>query len=185
MDFSKKNYSRLVFHVINSEVLCAYGGYGVTREQLQCLVGESFIDIPVKFMIKRKNNLIFPSIILTNEKALCRWFPCFTNTWMQKKENPCHRHFLSPYFGVRFFFPSTPNLVPNIRYMYSFSHTLLLWSQILFTGNMWFNEQVNLKINTKIKIRWLLCWSWTLQPGNALLLYWLLITTQKVLFDSL
>ncbi|XP_059597202.1 uncharacterized protein LOC104880879 isoform X1 [Vitis vinifera] len=29
-----------------SEMLCAYGGYGVTREQLQCLVGESFIDIP-------------------------------------------------------------------------------------------------------------------------------------------
>ncbi|KAL6348686.1 hypothetical protein AAG906_019385 [Vitis piasezkii] len=28
------------------EMLCAYGGYGVTREQLQCLVGESFIDIP-------------------------------------------------------------------------------------------------------------------------------------------
>ncbi|RVW61399.1 hypothetical protein CK203_032054 [Vitis vinifera] len=27
------------------EMLCAYGGYGVTREQLQCLVGESFIDI--------------------------------------------------------------------------------------------------------------------------------------------
>ncbi|XP_059595633.1 uncharacterized protein LOC104880281 isoform X1 [Vitis vinifera] len=27
-------------------MLCAYGGYGVTREQLQCLVGESFIDIP-------------------------------------------------------------------------------------------------------------------------------------------
>ncbi|RVX07026.1 hypothetical protein CK203_030451 [Vitis vinifera] len=29
-----------------SEMLCAYGGYGMTREQLQCLVGESFIDIP-------------------------------------------------------------------------------------------------------------------------------------------
>ncbi|RVW53720.1 hypothetical protein CK203_068969 [Vitis vinifera] len=31
-----------------SEMLCAYGGYGVTQEQLQCLVGESFIDIPVR-----------------------------------------------------------------------------------------------------------------------------------------
>ena len=73
MDLSKKkDYSRLLFHVSNSEVLCAYGGYGVTREQLQCLVGESFIDIPVKFMIKRKNNLIFPLIISTNEEALCR-----------------------------------------------------------------------------------------------------------------
>ncbi|RVW47149.1 hypothetical protein CK203_070085 [Vitis vinifera] len=29
-----------------SEMLYAYGGYGVTREQFQCLVGESFIDIP-------------------------------------------------------------------------------------------------------------------------------------------
>ncbi|KAL6316675.1 hypothetical protein AAG906_019588 [Vitis piasezkii] len=29
-----------------SEMLYAYGGYGVTWEQLQCLVGESFIDIP-------------------------------------------------------------------------------------------------------------------------------------------
>ncbi|XP_059598708.1 uncharacterized protein LOC132255079 [Vitis vinifera] len=31
-----------------SEMLCAYGGYGVTGEQFQCLVGESFIDIPVR-----------------------------------------------------------------------------------------------------------------------------------------
>ncbi|RVW79647.1 hypothetical protein CK203_065286 [Vitis vinifera] len=31
-----------------SEMLCAYGGYGVTWEQLQCLVGESFIDIPIR-----------------------------------------------------------------------------------------------------------------------------------------
>ena len=55
MDLSKKkNYSRLVFHVINSEVLCAYGGYGVTREQVQCLVGDRFIDIPVRFMINTK-----------------------------------------------------------------------------------------------------------------------------------
>ena len=55
MDLSKKkNYSRLVFHVINSEVLCAYDGYGVTQEQLQCLVGERFIDILVRFMINKK-----------------------------------------------------------------------------------------------------------------------------------
>ncbi|RVW98993.1 hypothetical protein CK203_033832 [Vitis vinifera] len=32
----------------NIEMLCAYGGYGVTREQLQCLVGENFIDIPIR-----------------------------------------------------------------------------------------------------------------------------------------
>ena len=60
MDLSrktKKNYSRLMFHVINSEMFCAYGGYGVTREQLQCLVGESFIDIPVRFMINKKKYL--------------------------------------------------------------------------------------------------------------------------------
>ncbi|RVW39853.1 hypothetical protein CK203_083154 [Vitis vinifera] len=31
-----------------TEMLCAYGGYGVTREQLQCLVGENFIDIPIR-----------------------------------------------------------------------------------------------------------------------------------------
>ena len=57
MDFSKKNYSRLVFHVINSEVLCAYDGYGVTREQLQCLVGERFTDIPIRFMMMKKTKL--------------------------------------------------------------------------------------------------------------------------------
>ena len=43
----------------------------MTWEKLQCLLGEGFIDIPVRFMINKKNNLIFPSIILTNEKALC------------------------------------------------------------------------------------------------------------------
>ena len=50
----KTKFSRLVFHVINSEMLCVYGGYGVTREQLQCLVGEGFIDIQVRFTIKKK-----------------------------------------------------------------------------------------------------------------------------------
>ena len=60
-----------MFNVINSEVLCAYGSYGMTWEKLQCLLGEGFIDIPVRFMINKKNNLIFPSIILINEKALC------------------------------------------------------------------------------------------------------------------
>ena len=43
-----------MFHAINNEVLYAYGGYDVTREQLQCLVGENFIDIPVRFMINKK-----------------------------------------------------------------------------------------------------------------------------------
>ena len=59
MDLSKKNknYSRLVFHVINSEVLCAYDAYGVTREQLQCLVGERFTDIPIRFMMMKKTKL--------------------------------------------------------------------------------------------------------------------------------
>ena len=56
-----------MFHVINSEVLCVYGGYGMTREQLQCLVGEGFIDIQVRFTIKKKTNL--SSIILTNEET--------------------------------------------------------------------------------------------------------------------
>ncbi|RVW58615.1 hypothetical protein CK203_116019 [Vitis vinifera] len=56
-----------------SEMLCAYGGYGVTREQLQCLVGESFIDIPVISMF-------------------CRYMNA-------KEENPSRRHFFNPYFG--------------------------------------------------------------------------------------
>ncbi|RVX10606.1 hypothetical protein CK203_016921 [Vitis vinifera] len=58
-----------------SEMLCAYGGYGVTREQLQCLVGESFIDIPVISM--------------------------FCGYMNAKEENPSRRHFFNPYFGVR------------------------------------------------------------------------------------
>ncbi|XP_034686698.1 uncharacterized protein LOC117915249 [Vitis riparia] len=56
-----------------SEMLCAYGGYGMTREQLQCLVGESFIDIPVISMF-------------------CRYMNA-------KEENPSRRHFFNPYFG--------------------------------------------------------------------------------------
>ncbi|XP_059596065.1 uncharacterized protein LOC104880029 isoform X2 [Vitis vinifera] len=56
-----------------SEMLCAYGGYGVTREQLQCLVGESFIDIPVISMF-------------------CQYMNA-------KEENPSRRHFFNPYFG--------------------------------------------------------------------------------------
>ena len=56
IDLSKKNknYSHLMFHEINNEVLYAYSGYDVTWEQLQCLVGEGFIDIPVRFMINKK-----------------------------------------------------------------------------------------------------------------------------------
>ncbi|RVW78501.1 hypothetical protein CK203_050474 [Vitis vinifera] len=60
-----------------SEMLCAYGGYGVTREQLQCLVGESFIDIPVISMF-------------------CQYMNA-------KEENPSRIHFFNPYFGMRFF----------------------------------------------------------------------------------
>ncbi|RVW68191.1 hypothetical protein CK203_059725 [Vitis vinifera] len=56
-----------------SEMLCAYGGYGVTREQLQCLVGESFIDILVISMF-------------------CRYMNA-------KEENPSRRYFFNPYFG--------------------------------------------------------------------------------------
>ncbi|RVW13897.1 hypothetical protein CK203_089979 [Vitis vinifera] len=56
-----------------SEMLCAYGGYGVTWEQLQCLVGKSFIDIPVISMF-------------------CRYMNA-------KEKNPSHRHFFNPYFG--------------------------------------------------------------------------------------
>ncbi|RVX19113.1 hypothetical protein CK203_008566 [Vitis vinifera] len=56
-----------------SEMFCAYGGYGMTRKQLQCLVRESFIDIPVIFMF-------------------CRYMNA-------KEENPSRRHFFNPYFG--------------------------------------------------------------------------------------
>ncbi|RVW32318.1 hypothetical protein CK203_078989 [Vitis vinifera] len=56
-----------------NEMLCAYGGYGVTREQLQCLVGESFIDIPVISMF-------------------CQYMNA-------KEENPSRIHFFNPYFG--------------------------------------------------------------------------------------
>ncbi|KAL6344438.1 hypothetical protein AAG906_039694 [Vitis piasezkii] len=37
-------------HKSKMKMLCAYGGYGVTREQLQCLVGKNFIDIPVSYI---------------------------------------------------------------------------------------------------------------------------------------
>ncbi|KAL6323029.1 hypothetical protein AAG906_023647 [Vitis piasezkii] len=60
-------------HTICCEMLCAYGGYGVTREQLQCLVGENFIDIPVISIFYRYMNA--------------------------KEENPSNKHFFSPYFG--------------------------------------------------------------------------------------
>ena len=69
----KQKISWFVFLVINSEVICAYGGYGVTRKQFQCLAEKGFIDISVSFMInKEKKTPNFSSIILSNEETFCR-----------------------------------------------------------------------------------------------------------------
>ncbi|KAL6348679.1 hypothetical protein AAG906_019378 [Vitis piasezkii] len=57
-----------------SEVLCVYGGYGVTWEQFQCLVGRA--------------SLIFGKVI----SMFCRYMNA-------KEENPSHIHFFNPYFG--------------------------------------------------------------------------------------